>query len=85
MRMLVTLTAAALATIAFASSAFAESTISCESSLPVNTTITATNCRAWGVVAPIYRRSNPTFAYAQGGAVAARGRAGRTGVYGGAW
>jgi hypothetical protein len=53
--------------------------------LPVNTTITATNCRAWGVVAPIYRRFNPTFAYAQGGAVAARGRAGRTGVYGGAW
>jgi hypothetical protein len=47
--------------------------------LPVNTTITATNCRAWGVVAPIDRRLNPAFAYAQ-----ARGRTGRTGVYGGA-
>ena len=52
MRILITLTAAALAATAVASSAFAESTIGCDSSIPLGATASADNCRAWGIVSP---------------------------------
>jgi hypothetical protein len=63
-RILLTLMAAALATTAVASSASAESIISCDSALPTDTTITADNCRAWGIAPPPER---PAFAYAPSG------------------
>jgi hypothetical protein len=59
MRILMTLTAAALAVTAVASSASAESIIGCDSGIPLSSGASADNCAAWGA-APLGR---PTFAY----------------------
>jgi hypothetical protein len=86
MKVLVTLTAAALATTAFASSAFAESIISCDSALSTVANTEADNCRAWGIAAPSQTVFAPAYAYAPRRAVPARSRAhrNRTDVRGGA-
>jgi|tagenome__1003787_1003787.scaffolds.fasta_scaffold20300172_2 hypothetical protein len=86
MKALVTLTAAALATTAFASSAFAESIISCDSALSTTANVSADNCREWGIAPPRQMVFAPAYAYAPRRAVPARSRAhrNRTGVHGGA-
>lgn len=85
MRILMTLAAAALATAAVASSASAESTISCDSGIPLSSSASADNCRAWGVVSPDQAAA---FAYVAPRAKAAAPRhayhSGKTDVHGGA-
>jgi hypothetical protein len=87
MKILVTLTAAVLATTAVASSAFAESFISCDSALSTVSNVEAANCREWGIAPPPPTFVGPAYAYAPLRTVPARSRAhkkNRTGVHGGA-
>jgi hypothetical protein len=91
MKILVTLTAAVLATTAFASSAFAESYIGCDSALSTDANTEAANCREWGIAPPPQTFVAPAYAYAYAplSTVPARSRAhkhkkNRTGVHGGA-
>jgi hypothetical protein len=60
-RILMTLTAAVLATTAVVSSASAESIIGCDSGIPLSSGASADNCAAWGIVSPPLEQS--AFAY----------------------
>jgi hypothetical protein len=84
MKILVTLTAAVLATTAFVSSASAESIISCDSALSTNSNTEADNCREWGIAPPPQTFVGPAYAYAPLRTVPARSRAHKKNRTGGA-